>query len=139
MTMTFTMELTSENLEKLKILLDEGAVAPVLSTVGNSVPVAPTQPIADVSPPPVSVESVPQAVQPAPQPVPQAPVPQAPVTSTHVQTPDLTQLATNLVKSGKATVLQGILAQYGLSKLSDIYGKPDQISAFTEALVSANG
>lgn len=129
MTITLNLELTPENLEKLKLFTSD-------TTAMVQTPITP--------------HTIPNPVpQPAVQTVP--PLSQAPdfntattlVPSTSVEVPvtktALKEAATSLLKAGKAEAVQAIFTQFGLSKLSDADSRPEIYKDLLQALECANG
>lgn len=148
--MTITVDVTPENVEKVKIFFEGNqTLLPPMGTV--PVAVAPPQAIAppqvEVAPPmavtppqavaPPQVEATPlMAVAPPPAIAPPqavAPIPPRDVNS------ELLMLATALSQSNKGPQMQALFGQFGITKLPDIYAKPELIPSFKAALEALHG
>ena len=118
MKITITMDLTQENLNKLRALLPETEI-PGQTTMFD----APSE---------TTVE--PAAIT-APAPVPEAPkTEEKPITKT-----DIRAVALKLSKAGKQKELAEIFGKFGCKKLSDFDDRTDDYPALMEELVSVNG
>ena len=118
MKITVTMELTQENLSKLRALLPDTEIPGQVSMFD--------------SPSEKSVEA-PKTEAPAPEA--EAPkIEDKPITKT-----DIRAVALNLSKAGKQKELADIFAKFGCKKLSDFYSRTEDYPALMKELVSVNG
>lgn len=118
MKITVTMDLTSENLDKLRALLPDAQVS--------------SQPAEFDSPSESMVEQQqPPEVKSDPEPEPQE---EQKITKTDIRT-----VALKLSKAGKQKELAAIFAKFGAKKLSDFDDRPGDYPALMKELVSANG
>lgn len=116
MKITVTMDLTSENIDKLRALLSDAQVS--------------SQPAEFDSPSESTVEQQPE-VKSDPEPEPQE---EQKITKTDIRT-----VALKLSKAGKQKELAAIFAKFGAKKLSDFDDRPGDYPALMKELVSANG
>lgn len=119
MKIIITMDLTQENLSKLRALLPESEI-PGQMTMFD----APSE---------TTVEST----TPAPTPVPAPEAPKAeekPITKT-----DIRAVALRLSKAGKQKELAEVFGKFGCKKLSDFDNRTDDYPALMKELVSVNG
>lgn len=115
MKITVTMDLTQENLSKLKALLPDTEIPGQVSMFD--------------SPSEKPVET------PAPAPVAEAPkTEEKPITKT-----DIRAVALKLSKAGKQKELADIFAKFGCKKLSDFDDRTEDYPALMKELVSVNG
>lgn len=115
MKITVTMDLTQENLSKLKALLPDTEIPGQVSMFD--------------SPSEKPVEA------PAPAPVAEAPKTEdKPITKT-----DIRAVALKLSKAGKQKELADIFAKFGCKKLSDFDDRTEDYPSLMKELVSANG
>lgn len=118
MKITITMDLTQENLNKLRALLPDTELPGQVSMFD-----APSE---------TTVESTPA---PAAAPVPEAPkAEEKPITKT-----DIRAVALKLSKSGKQKELAEVFGKFGCKKLSDFDNRTDDYPALMRELVSVNG
>jgi len=119
MKITITMDLTADNLNKLKALLPDEQIPGQLSMFD--------------SPSEAAVEQKAEA-----------PAAEAPKTEEKPETPAITQTdiraaATKLSKAGKQEELAAIFAKFGGKKLSDFKERPEVYPDLMRELVNANG
>lgn len=119
MKITITMDLTADNLNKLKALLPDEQIPGQLSMFDS-----PSEAV-------VEQES-------------KAPAAEAPKTEEKPETPAITQTdiraaATKLSKAGKQEELAAIFAKFGGKKLSDFKERPEVYPDLMRELVNANG
>lgn len=120
MKITVTMELTQENLSKLRALLPDTEIPGQVSMFD--------------SPSEKPVEA-PKTAAPAPAPAPEAPKTEdKPITKT-----DIRAVALKLSKAGKQKELADIFAKFGCKKLSDFDSRTEDYPALMKELVSVNG
>lgn len=117
MKITVTMDLTGENLDKLRALLPDAQVSP--------------QPAEFDSPSESTVEQQQPEVKSDPAPESQE---EQKITKTDIRT-----VALKLSKAGKQKELAAIFAKFGAKKLSDFDDRPGDYPALMKELVSANG
>ena len=115
MKITVTMDLTSENLDKLRALLPDAQVSP--------------QPAEFDSPSESTVEQQQPEVKSDPEPESRE---EQKITKTDT-------VALKLSKAGKQKELAAIFAKFGAKKLSDFDDRPGDYPALMKELVSANG
>lgn len=117
MKITVTMELTQENLSKLRALLP-GTEIPGQVSMFDSPSEKPVEPTAE-----------------APAPATEAPKTEdKPITKT-----DIRAVALKLSKAGKQKELADIFAKFGCKKLSDFDSRTEDYPALMKELVSVNG
>ena len=120
MKITVTMELTQENLSKLRALLPDTEIPGQVSMFD--------------SPSEKPVESVTEA------PKTEAPAPEAPKTEDKpITKTDIRAVALKLSKAGKQKELADIFAKFGCKKLSDFDSRTEDYPALMKELVSVNG
>ena len=117
MKITVTMDLTSENLDKLRALLPDAQVS--------------SQPAEFDSPSESAVEQQQPEVKSDPAPESRE---EQKITKTDIRT-----VALKLSKAGKQKELAAIFAKFGAKKLSDFDDRPGDYPALMKELVSANG
>ena len=130
MKITVTMELTQENLSKLRALLPNTEIPGQVSMFD--------------SPSEKSVEA-PKTETPAP--VAEAPKTEAPAPATEapktedkpITKTDIRAVALKLSKAGKQKELADIFAKFGCKKLSDFDSRTEDYPALMKELVSVNG
>lgn len=123
MKITVTMELTQENLSKLRALLPDIEIPGQVSMFD--------------SPSEKPVEPTAEAPAPAPAPAPATEAPKTedkPITKT-----DIRAVALKLSKAGKQKELADIFAKFGCKKLSDFDSRTEDYPALMKELVSVNG
>ena len=121
MKITVTMELTQENLSKLRALLPDTEIPGQVSMFD--------------SPSEKPVEPTAEAPAPAPAPATEAPKTEdKPITKT-----DIRAVALRLSKAGKQKELADIFAKFGCKKLSDFDSRTEDYPALMKELVSVNG
>lgn len=121
MKITVTMELTQENLSKLRALLPDTEIPGQVSMFD--------------SPSEKPVEPTVEAPAPAPAPATEAPKTEdKPITKT-----DIRAVALKLSKAGKQKELADIFAKFGCKKLSDFDSRTEDYPALMKELVSVNG
>ena len=119
MKITVTMELTQENLSKLRALLPDTEI-PGQVSMFDSPSEKPVEPTAEA---------------PAPAPATEAPKTEdKPITKT-----DIRAVALKLSKAGKQKELADIFAKFGCKKLSDFDNHTEDYPALMKELVSVNG
>lgn len=124
MKITITMDLTQENLSKLRALLPESEI-PGQMTMFDAPSETTVEPAATETPAPA----------PAPTPVPEAPkAEEKPITKT-----DIRAVALKLSKAGKQKELAEVFGKFGCKKLSDFDNRTDDYPALMKELVSVNG
>lgn len=117
MKITVTMELTQENLSKLRALLPDTEI-PCQVSMFDSPSEKPVEPTAE-----------------APAPATEAPKTEdKPITKT-----DIRAVALKLSKAGKQKELADIFAKFGCKKLSDFDNRTEDYPALMKELVSVNG
>lgn len=122
MKITITMDLTQENLSKLRALLPESEI-PGQMTMFDAPSETTVEPAATETP------------APAPTPVPEAPkAEEKPITKT-----DIRAVALKLSKAGKQKELAEVFGKFGCKKLSDFDNRTDDYPALMKELVSVNG
>jgi hypothetical protein len=123
MKITVTMELTQENLSKLRALLPDTEIPGQVSMF---------------DPPSEKPVEAPKTEAPkteAPAPAPEAPKTEdKPITKT-----DIRAVALKLSKAGKQKELADIFAKFGCKKLSDFDSRTEDYPALMKELVSVNG
>lgn len=125
MKITVTMELTQENLSKLRALLPDTEIPGQVSMFD--------------SPSEKSVE-VPKTEAPAPATEAPAPATEAPKTEDKpITKTDIRAVALKLSKAGKQKELADIFAKFGCKKLSDFDSRTEDYPALMKELVSVNG
>lgn len=122
MKITITMDLTQENLDKLRALLPDAQIP------GQTKFDAPSERPAEPKP-----EPKPQTEEPAEKPT-EDPAPAEKVTKT-----DIRAVALKLSKAGKQKELAAAFAKFGCKKLSDFDARPDDYPALMKELVSIDG
>lgn len=118
MKITITMDLTQENLDKLRALLPDAQIP------GQTEFDAPSERPA---------EPKPQTEESAEKPT-EDPAPAEKVTKT-----DIRAVALKLSKAGKQKELAAAFAKFGCKKLSDFDARPDDYPALMKELVSIDG
>lgn len=122
MKITVTMELTQENLSKLRALLPDTEILSQVSMF-DSPSEKPVEPTAEAP----KTE--------APAPATEAPKTEdKPITKT-----DIRAVALKLSKAGKQKELADIFAKFGCKKLSDFDSRTEDYPALMKELVSVNG
>lgn len=125
MKITVTMELTQENLSKLRALLPDTEIPGQVSMFD--------------SPSEKSVEA-PKTEAPAPATEAPAPATEAPKTEDKpITKTDIRAVALKLSKAGKQKELADIFAKFGCKKLSDFDSRTEDYPALMKELVSVNG
>lgn len=122
MKITITMDLTQENLDKLRALLPDAQIP------GQTEFDAPSERTAEPKP-----EPKPQTEEPAEKPA-EDPAPAEKVTKT-----DIRAVALKLSKAGKQKELAAAFAKFGCKKLSDFDARPDDYPTLMKELVSIDG
>ena len=117
MKITVTMELTQENLSKLRALLPDTEI-PGQVSMFDSPSEKPVEPVAET----------PKTETPAPV------TEDKPITKT-----DIRAVALKLSKAGKQKELADIFAKFGCKKLSDFDSRTEDYPALMKELVSVNG
>lgn len=120
MKITVTMELTQENLSKLRALLPNTEIPGQVSMFDSP-----------------SEKSVETSKTEAPAPAPATETPKSedkPITKT-----DIRAVALKLSKAGKQKELADIFAKFGCKKLSDFDSRTEDYPALMKELVSVNG
>ena len=124
MKITVTMDLTQENLSKLRALLPDTEI-PGQVSMFDSPSEKPVEPVAEA----------PKTEAPAPAPAVEAPKTEdKPITKT-----DIRAVALKLSKAGKQKELADIFAKFGCKKLSDFDSRTEDYPALMKELVSVNG
>lgn len=124
MKITVTMELTQENLSKLRALLPDTEI-PGHVSMFDSPSEKPVEPVAEA----------PKTEAPASAPEAEAPKTEdKPITKT-----DIRAVALKLSKAGKQKELADIFAKFGCKKLSDFDSRTEDYPALMKELVSVNG
>lgn len=124
MKITVTMELTQENLSKLRALLSDTEI-PGQVSMFDSPSEKPVEPVAEA----------PKTEAPASAPATEAPKTEdKPITKT-----DIRAVALKLSKAGKQKELADIFAKFGCKKLSDFDSRTEDYPALMKELVSVNG
>lgn len=124
MKITVTMELTQENLSKLRALLPDTEI-PGQVSMFDSPSEKPVEPVAEA----------PKTEAPASAPEAEAPKTEdKPITKT-----DIRAVALKLSKAGKQKELADIFAKFGCKKLSDFDSRTEDYPALMKELVSVNG
>lgn len=124
MKITVTMELTQENLSKLRALLSDTEI-PGQVSMFDSPSEKPVEPVAEA----------PKTEAPASAPATEAPkTKDKPITKT-----DIRAVALKLSKAGKQKELADIFAKFGCKKLSDFDSRTEDYPALMKELVSVNG
>lgn len=124
MKITVTMELTQENLSKLRALLPDTEI-PGQVSMFDSPSEKPVEPVAEA----------PKTEAPASAPATEAPKTEdKPITKT-----DIRAVALKLSKAGKQKELADIFAKFGCKKLSDFDSRTEAYPALMKELVSVNG
>lgn len=127
MKITVTMELTQENLSKLKALLPDTEI-PGQVSMFDSPSEKPVEPTAEAP----KTE--------APAPATEAPATEAPKTEDKpITKTDIRAVALKLSKAGKQKELADIFAKFGCKKLSDFDSRTEDYPALMKELVSVNG
>lgn len=123
MKITVTMELTQENLSKLRALLPDTEIPGQVSMFDSP------------SEKPVEAPKTEAPKTEAPAPAPEAPKTEdKPITKT-----DIRAVALELSKAGKQKELADIFAKFGCKKLSDFDSRTEDYPALMKELVSVNG
>jgi hypothetical protein len=117
MKITVTMELTQENLSKLRALLPDTEI-PGQVSMFDSPSETPVEPVAEAPAPAVENPKTEDK----------------PITKT-----DIRAVALKLSKAGKQKELADIFAKFGCKKLSDFDSRTEDYPALMKALVSVNG
>lgn len=124
MKITVTMELTQENLSKLRALLPDTEI-PGQVSMFDSPSEKPVEPVAEA----------PKTEAPASALATEAPKTEdKPITKT-----DIRAVALKLSKAGKQKELADIFAKFGCKKLSDFDSRTEDYPALMKELVSVNG
>lgn len=126
MKITVTMELTQENLSKLRALLPDTEI-PGQVSMFDSPSEKPVEPVAEA----------PKTEAPASASAPATEAPKTedkPITKT-----DIRAVALKLSKAGKQKELADIFAKFGCKKLSDFDSRTEDYPALMKELVSVNG
>ena len=124
MKITVTMELTQENLSKLRALLPDTEI-PGQVSMFDSPSEKPVEPVAEA----------PKTEAPASAPATETPKTEdKPITKT-----DIRVVALKLSKAGKQKELADIFAKFGCKKLSDFDSRTEDYPALMKELVSVNG
>ena len=124
MKITVTMELTQENLSKLRALLPDTEI-PGQVSIFDSPSEKRVEPVAEA----------PKTEAPASAPATEAPKTEdKPITKT-----DIRAVALKLSKAGKQKELADIFAKFGCKKLSDFDSRTEDYPALMKELVSVNG
>lgn len=124
MKITVTMELTQENLSKLRALLSDTEI-PGQVSMFDSPSEKPVEPVAEA----------PKTEAPASAPATEAPKTEdKPITKT-----DIRAVALKLSKAGKQKELADIFVKFGCKKLSDFDSRTEDYPALMKELVSVNG
>lgn len=127
MKITVTMELTQENLSKLRALLPDTEI-PGQVSMFDSPSEKPVEPTAEAP----KTE--------APAPATEAPKTEAPKTEDKpITKTDIRAVALKLSKAGKQKELADIFAKFGCKKLSDFDSRTEDYPALMKELVSVNG
>lgn len=123
MKITVTMELTQENLSKLRALLPDTEIPGQVSMFDSP-----------------SEKPVEAPKTEAPAPVTEAPKTEAPKTEDKpITKTDIRAVALKLSKAGKQKELADIFAKFGCKKLSDFDSRTEDYPALMKELVSVNG
>ncbi len=117
MKITVTMELTQENLSKLRALLPDTEI-PGQVSMFDSPSEKPVEPTAEAPAPPTEAPKTEDK----------------PITKT-----DIRAVALKLSKAGKQKELADIFAKFGCKKLSDFDSRTEDYPALMKELVSVNG
>lgn len=128
MKITVTMELTQENLSKLRALLPDTEI-PGQVSMFDSPSEKPVEPVAEApktEAPASASASAPEAEAPKTE--------DKPITKT-----DIRAVALKLSKAGKQKELADIFAKFGCKKLSDFDSRTEDYPALMKELVSVNG
>lgn len=129
MKITVTMELTQENLSKLRALLPDTEI-PGQVSMFDSPSEKPVEPTAEA----------PKTEAPAPATEAPAPATEAPKTEDKpITKTDIRAVALKLSKAGKQKELADIFAKFGCKKLSDFDSRTEDYPALMKELVSVNG
>ena len=132
MKITVTMELTQENLSKLRALLPDTEI-PGQVSMFDSPSEKPVETSKTETPAPVA--EAPKTEAPASAPATEAPKTEdKPITKT-----DIRAVALKLSKAGKQKELADIFAKFGCKKLSDFDSRTEDYPALMKELVSVNG
>lgn len=124
MKITVTMELTQENLSKLRALLPDTEI-PGQVSMFDSPSEKPVEPVAEA----------PKTEAPASAPATETPKTEdKPITKT-----DIRAVALKLSKAGKQKELADIFAKFSCKKLSDFDSRTEDYPALMKELVSVNG
>lgn len=116
MKITVTMDLTQENLNKLKALLPDTEIPGQVSMFDSS------------------------SEKPVEAPAPEAPKTEAPKTEDKpITKTDIRAVALKLSKAGKQKELADIFAKFGCKKLSDFDDRTEDYPSLMKELVSVNG
>lgn len=130
MKITVTMELTQENLSKLRALLPDTEI-PGQVSMFDSPSEKPVETSKTEAPAPVT--ETPKTEAPAPA-VENPKTEDKPITKT-----DIRAVALKLSKAGKQKELADIFAKFGCKKLSDFDSRTEDYPALMKELVSVNG
>lgn len=123
MKITVTMELTQENLSKLRALLPDTEIPGQVSMFDSP-----------------SEKPVEAPKTEAPAPATEAPATEAPKTEDKpITKTDIRAVALKLSKAGKQKELADIFAKFGCKKLSDFDSRTEDYPALMKELVSVNG
>lgn len=123
MQITLTIDLTAENLEKLKVFCEETGAAPEKKPMGKQKPVGAAK---------AEPKKEPKA---ADAPVKEAPAKEEPAAKT-ITLQDVRAVALKFSKAGKSDVLKEIFAKFDATKLSEV--PEDRYSELMEELEAAN-
>lgn len=123
MKITVTMELTQENLSKLRALLPDTEIPGQVSMFDSpsEKPVEPTAEATKIEDKPITKTEAPKTED-------------KPITKT-----DIRAVALKLSKAGKQKELADIFAKFGCKKLSDFDSRTEDYPALMKELVSVNG
>ena len=136
MKITVTMELTQENLSKLRALLPDTEI-PGQVSMFDSPSEKPVEPTAEA---PKTEAPAPATEAPAPATEAPAPATEAPKTEDKpITKTDIRAVALKLSKAGKQKELADIFAKFGCKKLSDFDSRTEDYPALMKELVSVNG
>lgn len=123
MQITLTIDLTAENLEKLKVFCEETGAAPEKKLTGKQKPAGAAK---------AEPKKEPKA---ADAPVKEAPAKEEPAAKT-ITLQDVRAVALKFSKAGKSDVLKEIFAKFDATKLSE--GPEDRYNELMEELEAAN-
>ena len=136
MKITVTMELTQENLSKLRALLPDTEIPGQVSMFDSpsEKPVEPTAEAPKIEDKPITKAEAPKTED---KPITKTEAPKTedkPITKT-----DIRAVALKLSKAGKQKELADIFAKFGCKKLSDFDSRTEDYPALMKELVSVNG